>query len=187
MTMSLLDPCMPMSVPAGSPHACVRARWIHTCTHSLIGYACMHTLGPCMVACTRSPHLLTRRVPHPAWSPCMHTPGLGPHSCLLAGPILHANTGSLRPLACRVPHAHLVSMHICTRSLCSLTHGVPMHWAMHACLHWALMPAWSPCMDALGPCTHTCTGPPCAHTCTGPPCADAPQAWQHMNVHPIRT
>ena len=150
----LMDPCTPMSMPAGSTHVHTCRVCTHACTHR--ARACMHAPGLCTLAPTGSPcplargaharllapgpHACSHRVPTPTSSPCTHAPGPGPHAHSLTGP-MHARTYALG-------HA------------CMLAPGP------HACLH-----EGSLCMHALGLCMHAHTGPPCPltpgpHTCS---------------------
>ena len=126
---------------AGSPHACVRARWIHAHTHSQgtharthWAYACTHAPGPCTLLAL----------------------GLCMHAC--TGPVHTARTGSPRPLRLHArTHRVRVPMptrsrgpctHARTGSPCPLAHGVPTHTRTGSCVH-----------TRAGPGTHACTGP----------------------------
>ena len=124
MSSSLLDLCMPMSMPTGFPHTHVRACWIHTCTplqgtHTHMHQAHAHSLTHRAHACTLAPgpyaHSLMGPISH------AHT---GSHARSPTGPISQACTRSPCPLVCRVPtQAHTgPCMHIC------------VHWMHHVCI-----------------------------------------------------
>ena len=121
-------------VPAGSPHARVRARWIHAhCVHArwIPAHPCPCPLGPCMPCLCPYPLGPHTPVPVPDGSTHARTHSQGPHAC----------TGSPHTLACRVP--------ACTRL-----------WGVHTRTHWAHahMLALGPCTHLLAgsPCTHIC-------------------------------
>ena len=158
-TSSLPDPRMPISVPAGFPHARVRACWIHAHTPSQGAHAHTHQ------AHTRM---------HRAHA-CLLAPG--PHARSLAGP-MHTcshwvptpthSRGPSRTLA-PGPHARLVSMHAHTGSPCPLARGVPTQARTGPIMH----ARTRPCMHArTGPCTHA-PGPH-ARSLAGSPRKHAP-------------
>ena len=173
-TSSLLDPRTPMSVPAGFPHAPIRARWIHARTPSQGTHARTHRAHARM---HRAHARLLALGPHARSLARPSTLAPGPHARSLAGPISHARTGSPRPLGLRA-RTHRVPMPARSRGPYASTHR-PMHArshrAMHARSHRAPTPARSPCTHAPGPCAHARSGSPRPlargvpmHACTGP-------------------
>ena len=76
--LCLLGPCMPVPMPAGSPHACARARWIPACLCSCPLDPCM----PCLCLCLLDPSTLCLCL----LGPCMPVPmpAGSPHACARA-------------------------------------------------------------------------------------------------------
>ena len=171
-TLPLPDPRTPVSVPAGSTHACVRACWIHArpcpClldprTYALAGYARTHARTRPMHACT---HRARAHCSHWAYA-CMHAPG--PCTLLTLGLCMHACTGPMHAARTGPMHAcmhrararcsHWVPTPARSRGPCTLARtGSPCPLRLHACTHqvWVPMPTRS-----RGPCTHARTGSPC--------------------------
>ena len=181
---------------AGSPHARVRARWIHACTHSQgthtrtgpmhtcthrararcshWAYVCMHAPGPCMLlalgphahSLAGPMHTCSHQVPTPASSLCTHAPSLGPHAHSLAGP-MHARTHRVSmPAHSWGPHTRT---HQVMRARTRRARHACSHACtgpMHACSLRVSTPEGSPCMHALGLCTLDCGVP--MHVCQIP-------------------
>ena len=153
-TSCLLDPHMPVFVPAGfTTHAHARTRWIPP------AHPCSCPMDP------RTP------VSVPDGSTHARTHALGPHVCLLAGSHTRWLTGSPHALARRVSiHTHTGPMHAHLHQV-----PTPAHlWGPHT--RWL---AGSPSTlarrisipHALSPCTRTRTRSPYAFACRVPMCA----------------
>jgi hypothetical protein len=122
----LLDPHMPVSMPAGSPHALVCACWI-------LARLCPCPLDPCMPMPAGSPHTLACWIPMhtqsvPTGSSCMHTlsPCVHTHRICMHGPHLACSQG---PHACSLvgpPYMCMVSVltHTATRQARARWSGV---------------------------------------------------------------
>ena len=152
-TSCLLDPHMPVFVPAGSTtHAHAHTCWIPPA-------------HPC--SCPMDPRTPVS-VPDGSTHARMHAPG--PHACLLAGSHTCWLTGSPRALACRVSiHAHTGPMHARLHRVLTPAHlrGPHTRWlagSPSALAHGISIP------HALGPCMRARTRSPCAFTRRVPTC-----------------
>ena len=155
---------------AGSPHAHVRACWIHACTHLQGMHARTHALGLYMHARTGPVHA-ARTGPmharmHRAYA-CTHAPGLC--TLLALGPHAHSLVGPMHACLHRVPTP---ASSLCTHAPSLGPHAHSLTGPMHARTHQVSMPAhsWGPhtrthqvmraCMrQARHACSHACTGP----------------------------
>ena len=173
----LLDPHMPVFMPAGSTtHAHARTRWIppaHPCSCLMdprtpvsvpdgSTHARTHALGPhvCLLAgshtrwLTGSPHALARRVSIHAHTGPMHARlHQVPMPAHLWGPHTCWLAGSPHALACRVPkHTRSRDLHTaCTGPMHAHSHQVPMRICTQGPHVRSL--TGSPYMHAPGPCT----------------------------------